>query len=169
MAAMRASVRAFMSVDAAPAAMLDHLQKMFTLLSITELVSLVYAVIDPTSASVDLVNAGHCPPVIVGNGGSGAFAATPARRPLGTDRDVCRSTTFPFHPGDVLLLYSDGLVERRKEHIDIGLDRVRDSASMLGAADLDAALHTLVTDVLGAGGNDDVTALAVRAVSDAAV
>lgn len=163
MASLRASVRAFASVDAAPAAVLDHLQKMFALLSITELVSLVYAVLDPVTASIDLVNAGHYAPVIVSADGTTTFARTHARRPLGTDHDVCRSATFPFRATDALLLYTDGLVERRREHIDIGLDRVRESAAMLVEADLDGALHKLVTEVLGAGGDDDVTALAVRA------
>jgi serine phosphatase RsbU (regulator of sigma subunit) len=163
MASLRASVRAFASADPAPAAVLDHLQKMFALLSITELVSLVYAVIDPVTASIDFVNAGHYPPVIIAGDGTATFARTPARRPLGTDPDVCRSATFPFRATDTLLLYTDGLVERRREHIDIGLDRIRDSAAVLAEGDLDGALHKLVTEVLGVGGDDDVTALAVRA------
>jgi serine phosphatase RsbU (regulator of sigma subunit) len=162
MAALRASVRAFVCVDPAPAAVLDHLQKMFELLSITELVSLVYAVIDPDTASLDLVSAGHYPPVIVTKNGSVTFVRVPARRPLGTDRDVCRSTTVPFDATDTLLLYTDGLVERRDEHIDIGLHRVEEAAEGLAGADLDNALQTLVRNVLGAGGDDDVTAMAVR-------
>ena len=169
MATLRASIRAFISVDVAPAAVLDHLEKMFALLSITELVSLVYAVIDPGRETLELVNAGHYFPVIVGRDGTTSFARTPARRPLGTDRDVCRSAAFPFAAGDTLLLFTDGLVERRIEHIDIGLDRVRESAALLAERDLGSALRTLVKDVLGAGGNDDVTALAVRAASGAAV
>ena len=162
MASLRASVRAFMSVDPAPAAVLDHLQKMFELLSITELVSLVYAVIDPDTASLDLVNAGHYPPVIVGKDRAVRFARTPPRRPLGTDADVCRSATLPFDATDTLLLYTDGLVERRDENIDEGLERVRDSAEMLVGADLREGLRALVEEVQRVLGDDDVTALAVR-------
>jgi GAF domain-containing protein len=166
MATLRASVRAFISVDPAPAAVLDHLEKMFVLLSITQLVTLVYAVIDPATDSVELVNAGHYPPVIVAPDGATTFAHTPARRPLGTDPDVCRSTTFPFGAGDTLLLYTDGLVERRREHIDVGLDRVSEGAPILAEADLRGSLRSLVENLLGVGGDDDVTALAVRAASD---
>jgi GAF domain-containing protein len=162
MASLRASVRAFMSVDPAPAAVLDYLHKMFDLLSITQLVSLVYLVIDPAKATLDLVNAGHCPPVIVAKDSAVRFASTPPRRPLGTERDVCRSATFPFEATDTLLLYTDGLVERRTENIDEGLERVRDQATLLTGADLPEALRLLVDGVQRDLGDDDVTALAVR-------
>jgi serine phosphatase RsbU (regulator of sigma subunit) len=162
MASLRASVRAFMSVDPAPAAVLDYLHKMFDLLAITQLVSLVYLVIDPEKATLDLVNAGHCPPVIVGKDSAVRFASTPPRRPLGTERDVCRSATFPFEATDTLLLYTDGLVERRTENIDEGIERVRAKAGLLTGADLPEGLRLLVDGVQHDQSDDDVTALAVR-------
>ncbi len=162
MASLRASVRAFMSVDPAPAAVLDYLHKMFDLLAIAQLVSLVYVVIDPDTASLDLVNAGHYPPLIVGKDRTVRFANTPPRRPLGMERDVCRSATFPFDATDTLLLFTDGLVERRTENIDEGLDRVRDKAEVLTGADLQEGLRLLVERVQRERGDDDVTALAVR-------
>jgi GAF domain-containing protein len=161
MASLRAAVRAFLSVDPAPAAVLDNLQRMFRLLAITELVSLVYVLLDPAAGRFEVVNAGHYPPVVVHVDGSIEFADTPPRRPLGTDPDVCRSAAFPFDARDTLLLFTDGLVERRDEHIDVGLGRIRQEAGRLAVGDLCAALDTLVERVRSADGDDDVTALAV--------
>jgi serine phosphatase RsbU (regulator of sigma subunit) len=161
MASLRAAVRAFISVDPGPAAVLEHLQRMFQLLSITELVSLVYAVIDPDAQTLELVNAGHYPPVVIGADGA-IFARTPPRRPLGTDPDICRVAIFPFRPGDTLLLFTDGLVERRGEHIDLGLSRIEEAAALLAAADVSVALAQVVAAVRAVDGDDDVTAVAVR-------
>jgi GAF domain-containing protein len=162
MAHVRASVRAFLSVDAEPAAVLDHLEQMFGMLSISQLVTLVYAVIDPEAARVDLVNAGHYPPLIISRTGAVATAHTAPRRPLGTDPDTHVAASFPFAPTDTLLLFTDGLVERRAEHIDVGLRRLAADAAVLAGPALRAGLTTLVTQVHGPDGDDDVTALVVR-------
>jgi GAF domain-containing protein len=162
MAHLRASVRAFLSVDAAPDAVLDHLEQMFGMLSISQLVTLVYAVIDPAAHRVDLVNAGHYPPLIVAADGAVTVAGSTPRRPLGTDPDRHTATSFAFSDTDTLLLFTDGLVERRAEHIDIGLHRLEADAAALAEPDLRAALHTLVAQVHGADGDDDVTAMVIR-------
>jgi serine phosphatase RsbU (regulator of sigma subunit) len=119
-------------------------------------------VIDPDAGTVELVNAGHYPPVLVGPDGVATFARTPPRRPLGTDPDTCVAADFPYRPGDTLLLYTDGLVERRSEHIDLGLARIEEAAGPLAGPDLPAALAALVAQVRLAAGDDDVTAVAVR-------
>lgn len=162
MAHVRASVRAFLSVDAEPAAVLDHLEQMFGMLSISQLVTLVYAVIDPACGRVDLVNAGHHPPLIISATGTVTTAHTPPRRPLGTDPDTHVAATFPFATTDTLLLFTDGLVERRAEHIDVGLRRLEGDAALLAGPELPEALRMLVAHVHGPDGDDDVTALVVR-------
>ncbi|HKC27098.1 MAG TPA: SpoIIE family protein phosphatase, partial [Jatrophihabitans sp.] len=116
MAHMRAALRAYISVDPTPAVVLGKLEKMFGLLGTTRLVTLVFALIDPAADSVELVNAGHYAPLIVSADGTARFAQTTPRRPLGTDPDDRTSSAFPFGTGDTLLLYTDGLVERRDEH-----------------------------------------------------
>ena len=162
MATLRASVRAFMSIDPAPSVVLGHLERMFALLGISRLVTLVYGVIDPATHELALVNAGHHPPLVLRRSGEVTPARTAPRRPLGTEPDSCETTTFPFTHGDTLLLFTDGLLERRGEHIDAGLDRLRAGVRTLARADLAAGLRRLVSQVHEEGGTDDVTALAVR-------
>jgi serine phosphatase RsbU (regulator of sigma subunit) len=162
MAQLRASVRAFISVDSAPATLMQHLEQMFQMLSISRLVTLVYAVIDPSTEQLQLVNAGHYPPLVVRHDGEVEFAPTEPRRPLGTDPDTCVPTTFGFGGADTLLLFTDGLVERRNEHIDDGLDRLLVHAGVLNDPDLATGLKVLVSRIHGDDGDDDVTALALR-------
>jgi serine phosphatase RsbU (regulator of sigma subunit) len=163
MAQLRSSVRALLSIDPSPAAVMDRLDKMFELLEITQLASIVYAVIDRTRGEVTLANAGHYPPYLIRSDGEVAVAETPPRRLLGADPDKTSEAVFAFADGDALLMVTDGVFERRGEHVDVGLERVRAAASVLAGADLEAGLDRLVTDVHDGEGEDDVTALAVRA------
>jgi hypothetical protein len=163
MAQLRSSVRAFVSVDPSPAAVIERLDKMFELLEIPQLVSVVYAVIDRSKEQVTLANAGHYPPFLVRASGAVEVAETTPRRLLGADPDDCNETTFDFAPGDTLLLVTDGLFERRGENVDVGLARVRDAAPALAGPDLAAGLASIVANVYQSEGDDDVTALAVRA------
>jgi GAF domain-containing protein len=162
MAQLRSSVRAFVSVDPDPVAIIERLDQMFALLTIPQLVSIVYALIDRERGLLTLTNAGHYPPFLVRADGAVEIAATTPRRLLGADPDDCTSTDFRFAPGDTLLLVTDGLFERRGENVDVGLDRVRAAAPVLAEPDLAAGLATVVARVYQADGDDDVTALAVR-------
>ncbi len=64
--------------------------------------------------------------------------------------------------GSTLLLYTDGLVERRGEDITVGLDRLRTSAARHHELPAAAFLDALMADLVGARLEDDVALLAVR-------
>jgi GAF domain-containing protein len=162
MAQLRASVRAFVSVDPTPSVVIAKLERMFALYGIVQLVSLVYGLVDPAREELVLVNAGHYPPVIVRASGTVEFAESAPRRPLGADPDKCGATAFSFTAADTLFLFTDGLIERRSEVIDTGMARLRAHARILGRPALSAALAELVRCVHGGDGDDDVTALALR-------
>jgi serine phosphatase RsbU (regulator of sigma subunit) len=162
MAQVRASVRALLTVDPEPEAVLANLERMFERLRLVQLVTLVLAVADPQASSVTLVSAGHHAPLVVRGDGTVEWLTPPRRRLLGAEPDDCRGAQWPFRPGDTLLLYTDGLVERRGEVVDVGLARIADAAPGLQAAELGSALARLVAQVRDGGGDDDVTALAVR-------
>jgi serine phosphatase RsbU (regulator of sigma subunit) len=162
MAQFRAAVRAFVSLDPDPGSVLANLQRMFGLLATDRLVTVVYALVDPVAERLEVITAGHHPPLIVRATGGAEWVATPPRRPLGAEPDACPVSSARYAVGDTLLFFTDGLVERRDEVIDEGLARVRRNAELLRDPDLDTALIRLVASV-GAPGDDDVTALAVRA------
>src|ERR687886_2137913 len=132
-------------------------------LSPDDLTTIVYAVIEPDRDRLSFVNAGHPPPLLVPARGAPRLleGVTP---PLGvSDLPVHPETVVEFPPGTSVVLYTDGLVERRGEGVETGLKRL-----LAAAGDARVGLETLrdrvVASCLGpSSGDDDVTALFVRA------
>ena len=167
MAHIRAAVRAYLCVDSDPSTVVGKLDHMFARLGITQLVSLVYAVIDPVAGMLSLVNAGHHPPLLIAADGSTRFAQSAPRRILGVKPDDRAATHWQLTEGSTLLLYTDGLVERRDEDLDFGVSRMVARAPALAGPSLADALRELVLTVSDEDGTDDVTALAVRPLAPA--
>jgi serine phosphatase RsbU (regulator of sigma subunit) len=164
MAQVRAAIRAFVTVDPGPDVVLARLDAMFEHLHLETLVSVVYAVLDP-SGHVQLANAGHCPTVLVRGSGTVEFVKNQPRPPLGAGPADTGVVEAKVEPGDVLLLYTDGLVERRDEPLDAGFARLAEHAPRLLDGDMDARLVALVSDVAGNDSHDDVAAVSLRRIS----
>jgi hypothetical protein len=67
----------------------------------------------------------------------------------------------PFVDAATLVLYTDGLIERRTESIDTGLERLADSLARHRELDPETLADALLADLLPAAGNTDDTALIV--------
>ncbi len=75
--------------------------------------------------TVTLVNAGH-PPLLLVHGTTGDFVRTTVFPPVGVDlTTVYEATDFVVPDHATLMAFTDGLIERRDESIDIGLERLR--------------------------------------------
>jgi serine phosphatase RsbU (regulator of sigma subunit) len=110
-------------------------------------------------------NAGHPPPLLIGADGTTGYLA-PARHgiPVGIDPSVPRfSHTHPIPPGATLLLFTDGLVERRGQDIDTGLAQLAAQAGSLAGAPLEELCDALITHSRQVS-EDDVAVLALRAL-----
>ncbi|MGW4561598.1 PP2C family protein-serine/threonine phosphatase [Streptomyces sp. NPDC004561] len=108
-------------------------------------------------------NAGHLPPLLIGADGDTRYLA-PVRHgiPVGIDASVPRfSHEHPLPPAGTLLLFTDGLVERRDRDIDAGLDGLAEQAARLARAPLDDLCDALLAGC-GQVFDDDVALLAVR-------
>jgi serine phosphatase RsbU (regulator of sigma subunit) len=162
MAQIRASVRAYVAMDADPRSLADRLDRMFVQYGYRQLVTMVYALIDPWSDRVTVCVAGHPAPIRVSLDGVAAAVAADVDPPFGVHRDGRTSATFDLAAGETLLLYTDGLVERRTEDIDESVARLLDCAPAMASADLKGSLESLVETVRDPDRDDDVTALAVR-------
>lgn len=95
--------------------------------------------LDLETGELTAVNAGHLPPLMVDPDGEPRLLSQRAGLPLGiSPGGSYTAQRHPFPVGSTLLLYTDGLVERRKEPIDEGLERLR-AASRRAAAAEDAS------------------------------
>jgi serine phosphatase RsbU (regulator of sigma subunit) len=163
MAQLRTAVRAFLTVDADPVLVLQRLRALVRERSVTALATLAYGVVDRAAGTLELVTAGHLPPLIVRADGSVSPVAAPPLPALGGPACEAAATTVPFAEDDVLLMFTDGLVERRAEVIDTGIGRLAAAAGELIAPDLAVALRGIVPRVRAADADDDIAVIAVRA------
>ncbi|MGH3066278.1 MAG: SpoIIE family protein phosphatase [Gaiellaceae bacterium] len=125
--------------------------------------TVVYAVVDPRKGVFRFSSAGHLPPVVAYCDGRVELLEDGRGLPLGTGmRPQYRQAVAELPAGSVLVLYSDGLVERRGDSIDVGLQRlvaaVRE-ASKEPERLLEHILERMVGDAPRA---DDIALLAAR-------
>jgi serine phosphatase RsbU (regulator of sigma subunit) len=82
--------------------------------------------------------------------------------PLGTFPAGRKQSAVPFCAGDTLLAFTDGLIERRAEDIDLGQQRLLAALGALADPDLSGALRRVVDEVRDPTRDDDVAALVAR-------
>ena len=127
--------------------------------------TMVYAVVEPTCGEVVLTNAGHPPPLLVGRGGSARFLTDTLDPPLGAPRAPTSPEVGRTHlwPGDTLVLYTDGLIERRTRDIGAGLDGLAALASRFAGASLEELCARLLCMAFDASDPpDDLTVILLR-------
>lgn len=129
------------------------------------------AVIDPTVGEIQYGAFGHPAPLVIGQGGATRFLPLPPSRPLGVSADPPVLRTARMTAGEVLLLYTDGLVERPGRTLAEGM---ADLASVASAAiwetpaspipgpAADRLCSVVVERLTRSGYSDDVTVLAAE-------
>jgi anti-sigma regulatory factor (Ser/Thr protein kinase)/putative methionine-R-sulfoxide reductase with GAF domain len=121
-----------------------------------------YAVIAPETGAVTLASAGHPPPVLISAAGEARLLEVTSAPPLGTlPYSTFREVQTTLEPGETLLMYTDGLVERRGEALTVGLERLRAAASMSVSPEA-LCQHVLHALVPALGAADDVALVALR-------
>ncbi|MCO5995904.1 SpoIIE family protein phosphatase [Actinoallomurus rhizosphaericola] len=109
-------------------------------------------------------SAGHLPPLLTTAEGDTRYLEEGAGLLIGMDPDLPRPTACdPLPAHSTLLLFTDGLIERRGESLDDSLSRLRQHTAALARAPLDVFCDELLIG-LGAHSADDIALLAVRPV-----
>ncbi len=133
MSQVSAALRALVAVDPEPASVLSRLDLLFERFPTEQLVTLLYAVADPSRDKLVVACAGHPPPLVLDPDGRGTFVESARGLILGAGGAQRQQAVVPFSAGQTLLLYTDGLLERRGEDLNVGKQRLLDAVSRFGA------------------------------------
>lgn len=162
MGQLRASLRAYAFEDPSPARALERLDALIDGLGGVSFATVALLVVDVGSGSAEVALAGHLPPLVRAADGSCRRLEVRPGLPLGAPAGARESLRFALQPGDLLLLYTDGLVERRASRLDDGIDQLCSLVSG-GPGDPEALLDRVLAELVPGGhAEDDVALVALR-------
>jgi serine phosphatase RsbU (regulator of sigma subunit) len=162
MGRLRTATCAYAELGLAPGVLLQHLDKITCDLE-HYIVTCIYAVYDPHTKECHIANAGHMPPALARPGHTPALLELPPGAPLGVGGIPFETTTVELSTDDLLVLYTDGLVETRHHPID---DRLNFLLSFLDTPDrpLEEICDLLLHGLRHPDDHDDVALLVTRAL-----
>ena len=128
MGRLRTAIHTLAMLELPPAESLQQLNELMQELGTREphFATCVYAVFDAVAGTCEVASAGHLPPLLVRPDGTNELLDVSPAPPLGVGTGPIQSRTLPIEDGSMLVLYTDGLVEKRTQDIDVGLNRLRD-------------------------------------------
>ncbi|MFD6415816.1 PP2C family protein-serine/threonine phosphatase [Streptomyces sp. NPDC060194] len=149
-----------------PGRILARLDAAHHLLHPQRTLTCIYALVEKAAPAepwtLQYAVAGHPPPLVVTPDGDTRYLEGGRGPLLGVAPDLPRpDATAALPPESTVVLYTDGLIERRGEEIDRGATRLRQHAAALAREDLDVFCDELMSG-LASGSADDVALIAVR-------
>jgi len=161
MASLRYTIRAYASLAYSPARILEMASKEINIGSDGHFATVLVGLADNERREVTMASAGHLPALLLNDSGS-EFVTVPVGLPLGIGAPAYEVRTIPITPNSTLIAYTDGLIERRSEGIDTGMERLRKAASQ-EAPSVDDLVANIVSHLLaGRVSYDDTAILAIR-------
>jgi len=144
-----------------PATILDRLARSLDLDRDGHFATVLCGLADVSAHEVLLANAGHLPPLLR-SGGEARLVTIKSGTPIGIRGSSTRARAeVTTGAGDVLIAYTDGLVERRGEILDTGLERLQKVASR-DFSSLDDMLSGIVTELSGDEPADDIALIGLQ-------
>jgi anti-sigma regulatory factor (Ser/Thr protein kinase) len=165
MGQLRTALSALAEYARTPGELLAQLDRFLARTGTTDFATVCYGLLDPASGVFEYASAGHPPMLVVTGAGETRWLDDAGSPPLfGDGLDGPRPTaSVLLEPGSLLLLYSDGLIERRNALIDGGLDRLAAAAAQLVDEPIDSVCDRIVSALgVEATRGDDVVVVAVR-------
>ncbi|HEX5188811.1 MAG TPA: SpoIIE family protein phosphatase [Streptosporangiaceae bacterium] len=123
MGRLRTAIKTLTMLELTPAETLQRLDDLMQELGEFEphFATCVYAIFDTVDGTCEVASAGHLPPLLVRPDGSSEYLDVSPAPPLGIGSMPIGSRTIQIEDGSLLVMYTDGLVEKRTEDIDQGL------------------------------------------------
>ena len=161
MGRIRSALRAYSLIAATPEETLALTDRKVEHFEIDMVATVVCAVSSPPFDRFRIAAAGHPPPVLATPGRAAQLIDVPRGLPLGVASGRERKgVEVSLPPGGVLVLYTDGLIERRGESIDLGLSRLQASVS---AIDPETVCRDVLRDLVGSTSpGDDIAIVAIQ-------
>ncbi|MGE7438157.1 MULTISPECIES: SpoIIE family protein phosphatase [Kitasatospora] len=125
MGQLRTVARTLITIDLDPARVMRRLDDAATAIGEGQFATCVCVVFDPLDRSCIAAGAGHLPPVVAEAPGSARLLELPPGAPLGVGGVPFSSTHFTLPEDGILVLYTDGLVERRGQDLEEGMELLR--------------------------------------------
>ncbi len=170
MAFLRASLRAATHIGYSPHVSMAKVNYLlWESIERNQFVTAFYGILDATNRTLSYTNAGHNPPLLLDKDGNASFIDK-GSLPLGMFRDTRYHEYYlTTEPGDVLLLYTDGVTEaQNSQGEEFGRARLADAARLyqhLSAGELITAVKNEVMDwTEGQGATDDATFFVIKAI-----
>ncbi len=160
---LRHAIRAYAAQGGGPADVLDKLGNLVGQASDGHFATVVCGRIDVEHHLLTVASAGHFSPLVKDQAGT-RFVDLEIGLPIGVlPRTPATERTVTLSPGATVMAFTDGLVERRGEHLDVGLNRLRDAVAATPLDEnVDQLLGTLLADLAPEGSDDDIAILGVR-------
>lgn len=145
-----------------PAEVLTRLNQHQLMAAQDELFTVMYAIVDPREGSISWASAGH-PPALLRTGDGETRFLDGGEVVMGLGETVYENFHAPVGERSILVLYTDGLIERRGESLEVGMKRLARVVSA-GPEEPAALCRHLLGEVLPGGVNlhDDVTAVVAK-------
>jgi serine phosphatase RsbU (regulator of sigma subunit)/DNA-binding response OmpR family regulator len=162
MGQLQTAIRAYAIHGLGPADLMSSLDRLVQGMSESMLATAVYGVLDLATQRLELVSAGHLPPLLVPPTAAPRYVDVDPNLPLGAVRlESYTSSVLDLGPGWLLLFYTDGLVEERSRSLDEGLNRLAQVIDP-NEQSLEHLCQYLVCAMVPAEKTDDVALLAAR-------
>lgn len=161
MGQLRHSLRTYAFEGLEPAAALERLNILVNTLGGSEFATVLAARLTPSTGQLRYASAGHPPPLLIAAEGGVEFLEGVQSVPLGAvAQPEWEEGRRVLAPGTTLVFYTDGLVESRSLHLDVGMARLADAAALGG--DLDDLVDRLLELARPEHQRDDSAVLAVH-------
>jgi serine phosphatase RsbU (regulator of sigma subunit) len=168
MGELRHALRAYAIQGIGTGEVAERLDELIRLPGSERMATLLYMVLDPGSDEAEFVSAGHLPPLVVRPDRQATYLSVTGGLPLGCGMGPYEAHRVQIEPGSLLVLYTDGLVERRALGVDVGLDALVAVAAEI-PFDPEAAADLILATLLPEGpAFDDAAILTVQLVGAAA-
>ena len=161
MAHARFTLRAYLFDGDSPDVALQKCSRQFDITVDDHLITAVVGIGNWRTGQFVVANAGH-PPLLLATAGQTEFISIPAGPPLGIGPSSYKAATLTLVGGSTLIAYTDGLIERRTEGIDAGLQRLVDVVEPIAHEPVEDLVTQTLASMRDDDAADDIAVLALR-------